>query len=165
MQIVLVLGVNALGEVLVHVRAQSKSVDPGKIDKVCETVQTRETRLEAAVRGVAEESGLTVSSDKLVPAKAGVNEYERYRELYGVILDDNGAPRVIDASEVEKVWFAPVQDLIAAAKDGTGQFVGGFFSDVALAINALRAHPETPAAIRESLDSSAVMLSEYSQVA
>ncbi len=161
MQIVLVLGVNALGEVLVHERSHHKSVDPGKIDKICETVQAGETPLQAAVRGVAEESALTVSPDKLVLARAGVNEYQRYRTLYGAILDGDDVPTVTDPNEVAWVRFMPLQELVTAAKDGTAQFVDGFFTDVALAVDALRTHSETPLAIRESLDGSAALLRDY----
>jgi len=165
MQIVLVLGVNVLGEVLVHERAQSKAVDPGKIDKICETVQASETPSQAAVRGVAEESALTVTSDRLVLARAGVNEYQRYRTLYGVILDGEDVPRAIDPKEVAWVRFVPLQELMTAARDGTAQFVDGFFTDVALAVEALRTHPETPQAVRKPLDSSAALLSEYNRAA
>lgn len=161
MQIVLVLGVNALGHVLVHERSQHKTVDKGKIDKICETVKAGELPADAAVRGMDEEATLSTSSDRLVLARAGVNEYERYRTLYGVLLDGDDKPCVTDPQEVAWAQFMPVEELVAAARDGAMEFVDGFFTDAVTAVDAVRAHPATPGAIRESLGASAATLYEY----
>lgn len=161
MQIVLVLGVNALGHLLVHQRSLQKNVDGGKIDKICETVKAGEAPADAAIRGLEEEATLRVSPAALVPAESGVNEYERYRTLYGVILDDSHEPRATDPTEVAWVRFMPAEELIAAARSGTMEFVDGFFTDAELAINALLAHEATPESLRESLSAAAAVLDAF----
>jgi len=165
MQIALVLGVNALGHLLVHERSQHKTVGKGKIDKICETIKAGETPEEAAVRGLDEEATLSTSSDRLVLARAGVNEYERYRTLYGVILGDNQEPQVNDPEEVAWVRSIPAEELVAAARDGSMEFVHGFFTDAEIAINALLAHPATPESVRNSLNTTAAVLHDFNQAA
>lgn len=164
MQIVLLFGVNALGHVLVHERSQHKTVEKGKIDKICETVQAGETVEKAAVRGLGEEAALSTSSARLVLAHTGINEYERYRTLYGVVLDGGEEPRVNDPKEVAWVRFMPVNELVGAAQDGTMEFVDGFFTDMATAISALRVHSSTPEALKETLDASMALLHDHNRL-
>lgn len=161
MQIVLVLGVNTLGHVLVHQRSAHKTVDKNKIDKICETVQAGESPALAAVRGMNEEAALAVTADKLVLARAGINEYERHRTLYGIILNNGEEPRVNDPKEVAWVRFIPVDELIKAAQDATMQFVDGFFTDAATALEALYVHSATPAALKDLLATSLAHLNDH----
>ena len=75
LRIVIVVVCNLRGQVLVHRRAASKSVDPGRIDHVCGVVSSGETPDQAARREAREELGVTL--DGLWDVEQGVNAYGR----------------------------------------------------------------------------------------
>lgn len=130
MQIVIAVIFNDKGEVLVHRRALTKSVNRGDVDHVCGGVIAGESLESAAIREGLEETGAI--SSQLRKLKQGVNQYNRFRTLF--VGEANQIPEEVDPKEAEWVKFMSVDELKAAKENGTLTFVHDFFDDLDTAL-------------------------------
>lgn len=90
------------GKILLLKRAMTKKVDPGKYTGVGGKVEPGESFVDAVVREVQEETGLTISSEKLVP-----------NGIFQIADPENDAEWVITAFMVEtdeEVKIEPSED-------------------------------------------------------
>jgi 8-oxo-dGTP pyrophosphatase MutT (NUDIX family) len=132
LQIVIAVIFDDAGKVLVQKRALTKRTCPGDLDHVCGAVESGETPEMATTRESLEETGLNVHDLKIVEQK--LNSYGRFRYLLAGIA--NGEPNSYDTVEVEWVKFISPEELKAKNQSGELTFVGEFFEDMELALNA-----------------------------
>jgi 8-oxo-dGTP pyrophosphatase MutT (NUDIX family) len=127
MQIIIMVIRNSSGDILVHERAATKTVNPGDIDHVCGGIQSGETPEVAAIREALEEVGVAPNNIQLV--RGGLNSYGRYCYLLRGESDEK-PPAVLDHNEVTWADYISLDDLIAKNENGTLTFVDGFFDDI-----------------------------------
>lgn len=138
MQIALVVITNSLGEILVHERGSTKTVDPNKIDHVCGTVQSGRTAEETAFEEAQQEVGVVPRNLRKV--WKGINVYDRHCTIFSGNSDET--PTISDPDEVEWAAYKPLNELLAGKESGELQFVGSFFEDLNLALNSQNTAPE-----------------------
>ena len=131
MQIVIAVIHNSLGEILVHQRAKTKSVNGGDIDHVCGGILSGESPKDAAVREALEEVGIKPKNLELV--RQGINPYGRYCFLMSGESDDLPSTE-LDPLEVDWAAYIPLDVLNAKKESGELTFVNGFFDDIEAAI-------------------------------
>jgi len=132
MQIIVGVITNSLGEILVHERANTKSVSKNSVDLVCGGIQSGETPEQAFAREAEEE--VRVRPDKVRRVAQGINEYGRYRYLlYG---ESNQEPAEPDFTEVNWIGWRSPKELKDASVNGSLKFVEGFFEDLELVLGA-----------------------------
>jgi 8-oxo-dGTP pyrophosphatase MutT (NUDIX family) len=132
--IVIVVVVDERDHVVAQVRGEAKVGDGrGAVDHVCGVISAGESWEQAARREAAEE--ISVQLKDLVMVDQRVNEYGRHRTL--AVARSIGEPRAVDTQEVARVFSASEEELRAMA-DGDVKFIGGFFSDLKLALNNLQ---------------------------
>lgn len=135
MQVIIAVIFDPQGRVLVHLRPQAKTVNPGDIDFVCGGVMTGETPAQAAGREAYEETG--VHPEQLRVIRAGVNSYDRYCYLLTGISTQT--PRHYPTADADWVRFIHPDELHRQQQEGTLHFVDEFFTDLAAAMTAISA--------------------------
>jgi ADP-ribose pyrophosphatase YjhB (NUDIX family) len=133
--IVIVVVIDHDDNVIAQVRGDAKADDGrGAVDHVCGVIAAGETWEQAARREAAEE--INVELDDLMLVDQSVNGYGRHRTL--AVARAVGEPQIIDSNEVARIFHASRGELKAMAQAET-QFIGGFFSDLELALAHLGA--------------------------
>jgi ADP-ribose pyrophosphatase YjhB (NUDIX family) len=131
--IVIVVVVDDDGRIVAQVRGEAKAGDGrGAVDHVCGVISAGENWKDAARREAAEEISVELLDLAMVDQR--VNGYGRHRTL--AVARPAGEPRAIDTREVARVFSASLEELRAMA-DKDMEFIGGFFSDLMLALNHL----------------------------
>jgi 8-oxo-dGTP pyrophosphatase MutT (NUDIX family) len=131
--IVIVVVFDASGRIVAQVRGDAKAGDgQGAVDHVCGVISTGESWEDAARREAAEEIGVGLKD--LVIVDQRVNGYGRHRTL--AVARVMGEPRVINTDEVARLFHASPEELQTMADTET-EFIGGFFSDLQLALDHL----------------------------
>lgn len=114
-------------------RGDAKAGDGrGAVDHVCGVISAGESWEDAARREAAEE--ISVQLKDLVMVDQRVNGYGRHRTL--AVARSVGEPRAVDTHEVAQVFTASLEELRTMADKETS-FIGGFFSDLKLALGYL----------------------------
>jgi 8-oxo-dGTP pyrophosphatase MutT (NUDIX family) len=135
LQIIVLVLFDVNGRLLVSRRAAEKAVASGQINHVCGAVKSDESPLAAAVREAREETGIVISNAVLV--EQGLNAYQRYRYLFGAVIDQSPDSSGVRDSEVDWLAFRSVEDLHIAQRSGDSSFVLDFFEDLDMAAAAL----------------------------
>jgi isopentenyldiphosphate isomerase len=134
LQIVVAIIFNKAGEIVVEKRALTKSSEPGKIDNICGGVRHAETPKKTVMREAKEEAG--ISPNQIMLVRQGLNKYNRYRYLF--IGTYEGKLGQVNPNEVEWVRFMSPKELREKEASREFEFVGDFFEDMDIAIQALR---------------------------
>ena len=128
MRIVIGVITNSSGDILIHERANTKSVARNCIDHVCGGIISGESPEDAFIREARDEVGV-VPTDIQVVAE-GVNAYGRYRILmHGV---SNEEPTDVNFDEVNWAGWRSKEELQTGKTTGFLKFVDGFFEDLEL---------------------------------
>jgi 8-oxo-dGTP pyrophosphatase MutT (NUDIX family) len=131
--IVIVVVVDDSHRIIVQVRGDAKAGDGrGAVDHVCGVISAGERWEDAARREASEE--ISVELENLVMVDQRVNGYGRHRTL--AVARPVGEPKAVNTHEVARVFSASPEELHAMA-DKQISFIGGFFSDLKLALDHL----------------------------
>lgn len=128
MQVVIVVVIAPDGRVLCHRRADTTTVDPGRIDHVCGAVLSGESPLEAAAREAREELGVVLDDPWI--CDQGVNSYGRFRHLVAARAAGPPDTTLIDPSKVSAVFAADGEALESKATSGELEFTKDFFDEL-----------------------------------
>lgn len=132
LQIVIGVIFNSKDEILVHKRAVTKRVDPGCIDHICGGLISGETPEKGVEREGIEETGVGIKNVRVV--YEGINKYNRYRYL--LIGESDDLPGKPDPREVEWIRYIGIEELRQKQESGEHEFVGEFFEDTDIALEA-----------------------------
>jgi 8-oxo-dGTP pyrophosphatase MutT (NUDIX family) len=128
--IVIVVVIDHENRIVAQVRGKAKAEDGSdEVDLVCGVISAGELWQHAARREALEEIGVELTDLTIVDQR--INDYQRHRTLAVARTDDQ--PKVVDEAEVARVLPLRLEELRELAQEGTA-FVGGFFSDVELAL-------------------------------
>jgi isopentenyldiphosphate isomerase len=115
------------GKLLIQKRSANRASSPSRLDcSVSEHVQAGESYLEAAVRGMQEELGLTgIEVSPLVTFKMnyGLNDNEISRLFKGVV---NPGEVKFDPVEIEEVGYYSMEEIKAMLAGDSEKFCGWF---------------------------------------
>jgi 8-oxo-dGTP pyrophosphatase MutT (NUDIX family) len=132
--IVIVVVIDHENRILAQVRGKAKAGDGNdQIDLVCGVISAGEKWDTAARREAREEIGVELTDLTMVDQR--INGYKRHRTL--AVARAQGEPRILDHDEVAHVFPASLKELRDLEQDGA-VFVGGFFSDIDLALAQVR---------------------------
>ncbi len=112
---------NSIGEFLLQRRSESKDVFPGHLDiALSEHVLPEETYIDAAVRGLTEEFGISTAIKQVLKFRLDYSGNDRHISVLfeGVF---NGKPPRIDSAEIRECSYYPFEKVREMASISGGE--------------------------------------------